>query len=75
MSDITRNNSGVVDPTSSQLDPSKEFNQLRPRSLRSSGSELDAWCKPYEGELGLTFDSGAGKSFDAMLKKLDGGKR
>ena len=28
-------------PTQSQRDSSKEYNQLRPRSLRSSGTELD----------------------------------
>ena len=31
--------------TFSQRDVSKEHNQLRPRSLASSGSELDAGCE------------------------------
>jgi hypothetical protein len=33
-------------PEMSKRDPSKEFNQLRPTSLRSSGSELDPCCEP-----------------------------
>jgi hypothetical protein len=38
------------DPTMSQRDPSKPYNQLRPRSLRSSGSELDDECQPGNAE-------------------------
>jgi hypothetical protein len=43
-------------PTMSQRDPSKEGNQLRPRSLRSSGTELDEGCgnlEQAEGGMGL----------------------
>jgi hypothetical protein len=32
------------DPTESQRDPTKEWNQKRPASLRSSGTELDEGC-------------------------------
>ena len=32
------------DPRFTQRDPSKPYNQLRPQSLRSSGSELDECC-------------------------------
>jgi hypothetical protein len=72
MADITRNESGVVDPSSSQIDPRKEYNQLRPRSLRSSGSELDPCC---EGGMSSNFSSGAGEALDRMIQKVDGRKK
>jgi hypothetical protein len=37
-----------ADPKMSQRDPSKEYNQLHPRSLASSGMELDAGCGDIE---------------------------
>jgi len=44
-------------PTQSQHDPSEPFHQLRPRSLRSSGTELDEGCGDGIGqaEAGLGF--------------------
>jgi hypothetical protein len=39
-----------ADPKMSQRDPSKEYNQLHPRSLASSGLELDAGC----GDIGTS---------------------
>ena len=33
------------EPAVTQRDPAKEFNQLRPTSLRSSGMELDPCCQ------------------------------
>jgi len=69
MADITRNESGRIDPTSSQLDPTQEYNQLRPISQRSSGTELDESCGPYSGSL----SPGAGKSLDEMIEQIDGG--
>ena len=41
----------------SQRDVSKEHNQLRPRSLASSGSELDAGCEIEQSQIPATFDS------------------
>jgi hypothetical protein len=66
MADITKNDT-QRDPTSSSHDPSKPWNQLRPRSLRSSGSELDEGCELTNAE--------AGAGFDAAVKRIDGGKR
>jgi hypothetical protein len=43
--------------TMSQRDPSKECNQLRPTSLRSSGQELDEGCEITQAS-----------ATDAMLK-------
>ena len=54
-------------PTMSQRDPSKEFNQLRPRSLRSSGAELDAFCPEIEQAEG-------GKGLDQAIRKIDEGR-
>lgn len=34
----------TYDPAMSQRDPSKTYYQLRPKSLRSSGAELDDEC-------------------------------
>jgi hypothetical protein len=51
--------------TMSQRDPSKEYNQLRPRSLASSGSELDAVCPEIE-------QASAGLGLDEAIKQIDG---
>ena len=73
MADITRNESGRIDPTSSQLDPSQPWNQVRPRSLRTSGLELDESCESgSEPHDSLTFSEGVGKSLDEMIAKIDG---
>jgi hypothetical protein len=56
MADITKNDY-AFDPTSTQRDPSKnEHDQLRPRSLRSSGAELDAGCEITQASGGLGLD-------------------
>jgi hypothetical protein len=49
-------------PRNSNRDPKEEFNQLRPRSLRSNGVELDEAC----GEIQ---DSGMGAGLETFLKK------
>ena len=55
MSDITKNDYRF-DPTSTQRDPRLEHNQVRPRSLRSSGTELDAGCEVTQASGGLGLD-------------------
>ncbi len=70
MSDITKNDA-VNDPTAVR-DGSKEYNQCRPTSLRSSGTELDPCC---EGGMNSNFSAGVGESFDAMVRKIDGRKK
>ena len=68
MSEASENtvNRNSGDPARSQRDPSKEFNQTRPRSTRSSGAELDEGCGDIEqAEAGLGMDS---------ITKLIGGK-
>jgi hypothetical protein len=45
-------------PTQSQRDISLPHNQLRPRSLRSSGTELDEACGDIQqAEAGVSLDS------------------
>ena len=52
-----KNVNSNADPRMSQRDPSKPWNQLRPRSLRSSGSELDECCEGAEApEAAMTED-------------------
>jgi hypothetical protein len=55
-------------PEQSQRDPTKPWNQLHPRSQRSSGSELDEAF----GEIGT---SDIGKGLDAVVKQIDGRKK
>lgn len=57
-----------VFPTQSNRDPSKEHNQLHPRSQRSSGSELDEGF----GEIG---QSQVGEGLDKAIKFIDGDRR
>jgi hypothetical protein len=49
-------------PRNSNRDPNEEFNQLRPRSLRSNGLELDEVCGDQ------IQDSGFGAGMDAFKK-------
>ena len=53
-----------ADPRMNQRDPSKEWNQLRPTSLRSSGTELDPCC-------GDITQSPAGLGLDKALRAID----
>ncbi|MGD0957456.1 MAG: hypothetical protein ABR953_11605 [Candidatus Acidiferrales bacterium] len=62
MSDITKNDV-QRDATSSQRDPRLEWNQVRPRSLRSSGKELDEGCEITQAEGGL--------GLDRAIRKID----
>ncbi len=50
-------------PRNSNRDPKEEFNQLRPRSLRTCGMELDEVCGDQ------IQDSGFGTGLDAFQKK------
>ena len=54
-------------PTQSQRDASKEYNQLRPKSLRSSGTELDEQF----GDIG---QAEAGSGLDSAIDKIKGEK-
>ena len=55
-----------ADPTMNQRDLSKEFNQLRPTSLRSSGTELDPCCG---GEIP---QASGGQGLDRTIRLVDG---
>jgi hypothetical protein len=70
MSDASENtvNRNAGDPARSQRDPSKSYNQTRPVSLRSSGSELDPEC----GSVELAT---AGLGLDEAVKLVDGGSK
>jgi hypothetical protein len=57
-------NNEPYDPTQSQRDPSKEYNQKRPASLRSSGTELDEVCGDIEQFEG-------GKGLDHAIRTID----
>ena len=52
------------DVTQTQRDPSKPWNQKRPLSTRTSGTELDEGC----GDLGQ-FE--AGKGLDKAVRTID----
>jgi hypothetical protein len=54
--------------TMSQRQPEQPFNQLRPRSLRSSGTELDEICPEIE-------QASAGLGLDEAIRLIDGGKK
>ena len=70
MSDASENtvNRNSGDPARSQRDPSKSYNQTRPLSTRSSGTELDPECGPVgQAEAGL--------GLDEAIKLVDGGRK
>jgi hypothetical protein len=76
MADITRNESGRIDPTSSQRDPSKPWNQVRPLSLRTSGAELDPpCCEGGMDENGLVLGKDSAGTLDQMIAKADRRKK
>lgn len=54
--------------TMSQRDPGKEWNQLRPTSLRSSGQELDPACSG--GSVAPTPSNPLQDSMDEIFKPL-----
>jgi|HubBroStandDraft_5_1064220.scaffolds.fasta_scaffold1823385_1 hypothetical protein len=59
MSDASENtvNRNSGDPARSQRDPSKPYNQTRPLSTRTSGSELDEGCEITQASAGAGLDS------------------
>jgi hypothetical protein len=70
MSDASENtvNRNAGNPARSQRDPSKPYNQTRPLSTRTSGTELDECC----GSIG---QSEAGMGLDEAIALIDRRKK
>ncbi len=62
-----KNVNSDADPRMNQRDPTKEYNQLHPTSLRSSGTELDPCCGEEIGQ------ASAGLGLDKAIREHDEG--
>jgi hypothetical protein len=60
------NSNALSDPNMSQRNPSKPYNQLHPRSLRSEGLELDEACGADVSQ------AEAGRGLDRAIRVIDG---
>jgi hypothetical protein len=70
MADNVNQRSGS-DPRQTQRNPELPYNQLRPKSLASSGAELDEGCEISQAEAGSTetYGSDALKEVNKLYKK------